>query len=94
MNTVNGKIVVKKMTSQEILEMIENLDQSEREKLLNKLNPSMTIIFGGSNLVSNGAAVQINASSEDLDKSLEKIPPEALGEFLKALGVYIAKNRF
>lgn len=91
MNTINGKIMVNKMTSEEIFEMIENLDESEKQKLVDKLNPGVTISFCGSNFVSYG--LQIN-TKEDINQNLEKMPPEILGEFLKALGVYIAKNRY
>lgn len=96
MTLINGKIVVNEMTkitSEEIFQMIETLDESEKQKLLHKLNPGVTIIFGGSSFISYGTTLQIN-TKDDIKQSLEKIPPEALGEFLKALGVYIAKNNF
>ena len=83
----------RKMNSQELLEMIENLDPTEKEKLLRQLTPGVTVIFGGTNLVSHGAALQINVGQqEDICKALENIPPEALGEFVKTLGVYIARR--
>ena len=88
----NGEIVPLKMTSEQIIEMIESIDAQEKQKLLSQLQPNMTIIFGGTNLVSHGAALQLNAGSEDLSKALEQIPSEALGEFLKALGQHIAKQ--
>ncbi len=88
----NGQIVPMKMTSEQLIEMIESLDPQEKQKLLNQLQPNMTVIFGGTNFVSHGAAMQLNAGNEDLSKALDKIPPEALGEFLKALGQYISKR--
>ena len=52
----------------------------------------MTIIFGGTNLVSHGAALQINAGNDDLCSALEQMPPAALEAFLKGLGQYIANQ--
>ena len=88
----NGEIVPIKMTSEQLLEMIESLDTQEKKKLLSQLQPNMTIIFGGTNLVSHGAALQLNAGNDELSKALEHLPPQALEAFLKALGQYIAKN--
>jgi hypothetical protein len=34
-------------------------------------------------------AFQLNGSAEKMSKDLEKVPPEMLGEFLKAVGIYI-----
>ncbi|MGK7884542.1 MAG: hypothetical protein AB4057_07940 [Crocosphaera sp.] len=88
----NGEIVPIKMTSEQIIEMIESLDPKEKQKLLSELQPNMTIIFGGTNLVSHGAALQINAGNDDLSKALDQMPPAALEAFLKALGEYIANQ--
>ncbi len=44
-------------------------------------------------MVSSGSAVQINNGSQDLNNLLDKIPPEALGEFLKAIGTYIVNHK-
>jgi hypothetical protein len=43
-------------------------------------------------VVSFGSAVQINGS-QDLNAFIDKIPPEALGEFLKAIGAYIVSHK-
>ncbi len=88
----NGEIVPIKMTSEQIIEMIESLDLKEKQKLMSELQPNMTIIFGGTNLVSHGAALQLNAGNEDISKALEQIPPAALEAFLKGLGEYIANQ--
>jgi hypothetical protein len=55
-------------------------------------------------VVSFGSAVQVNGSqdlnafvqingSQDLNAFIDKIPPEALGEFLKAIGAYIVNHK-
>ncbi len=88
----NGEIVPIKMTSEHILEMIESLDQHEKNKLLNQITPNMTIIFDGTNLVSHDVVFQINSDYKDLSKALDKIPLKVLGKFLKVLGQYISKR--
>jgi chaperonin cofactor prefoldin len=76
-----------------LYEQLEQLNPTEREKLLSELSPSITVIFGGQNLVTHGAAIQINAKdADDVSSSLDKIPQEALGEFVKAIGTYIIKK--
>ncbi len=76
---------VKQMTPQEILDQINGLPEQERTQFLKQLNPGVTIIFCGSNV--NGISLQL-APNTDWDKIIDKIPPEALGEFLKAIGDY------
>lgn len=96
MDNNNGyaEVVPRKMCSQEILEMIDRLDPQERTQLLAQLSPGVMGISGGMNWVSHGIVPQMNVkSAEDVTRSLEKIPPEAIGEFLKAIGMYIAQNR-
>lgn len=38
----NGQIVPMKMTSEQLLEMIESLDPQEKEKFLSQITPNMT----------------------------------------------------
>ncbi len=82
--------LVPQMSVQELVEQIKGLSSEERAELLNQLGPAITIIFCGSSVV-NGVSVQIN-DTDNWEKVLEKIPPEALGDFLKAIGEF-AKNR-
>lgn len=39
-------------------------------------------------------AFQLSGSAEQMSKDLEKVPPEMLGEFLKAVGMYFARRRY
>lgn len=73
-----------------IEEQIKALSPEDRAALLSRLAP--TVVFCGSSVVSFGSAVQIN-NSQDLSTFIDKIPPEALGEFLKAIGVYILNHK-
>jgi hypothetical protein len=72
-----------------IEEQIKALSPEDRAALLSRLAP--TVVFCGSSVVSFGSAVQIN-NSQDLNTFIDKIPPEALGEFLKAIGAYIVNH--
>jgi len=74
-----------------IEEQIKALSPEDRAALLSRLAP--TVVFCGSSVVSFGSAVQINGSTQDLNSLLDKIPPEALGEFLKAIGTYIVNHK-
>lgn len=80
------------VTSEEILNLIENLDDLEKLKLAKQLKAEINLILGGNNLVTNGAALQVNANADDIYKILEKVPPKAIGELSKAIGIYIAKK--
>ncbi|MEA5511807.1 hypothetical protein VB715_18710 [Crocosphaera sp. UHCC 0190] len=82
--------LVPQMSVQQLIDQIKGLSSEERAELLNQLGPAITIIFCGSSVV-NGVSVQIN-DTDNWEKVIEKIPPEALGEFLKSLGDF-AKNR-
>jgi hypothetical protein len=73
-----------------IEEQIKALSPEDRAALLSRLAP--TVVFCGSSVVSFGSAVQIN-NSQDLNSFIDKIPPEALGEFLKAIGTYIVNHK-
>jgi hypothetical protein len=73
-----------------IEEQIKALSPEDRAALLSRLAP--TVVFCGSSVVSLGSAVQIN-NSQDLNAFIDKIPPEALGEFLKAIGTYIVNHK-
>ena len=73
-----------------IEEQIKALSPEDRAALLSRLAP--TVVFCGSSVVSFGSAVQIN-NSQDLNTFIDKIPPEALGEFLKAIGTYIVNHK-
>lgn len=73
-----------------IEEQIKALSPEDRAALLSRLAP--TVVFCGSSVVSFGSAVQVNGS-QDLNAFIDKIPPEALGEFLKALGAYIVNHK-
>jgi len=73
-----------------IEEQIKALSPEDRAALLSRLAP--TVVFCGSSVVSSGSAVQIN-NSQDLNAFIDKIPPEALGEFLKAIGTYIVNHK-
>ncbi|AUS35912.1 hypothetical protein amyaer_p04765 (plasmid) [Microcystis aeruginosa NIES-2481] len=75
-----------------IEEQIKALSPDDRAALLSRLALSTTIVFCGSSVVSFGSAVQIN-NSQDLNAFIDKIPPEALGEFLKAIGNYIVNHK-
>jgi len=72
-----------------IEEQIKALSPEDRAALLSRLAP--TVVFCGSSVVSFGSAVQINGL-QDLNSFIDKIPPEALGEFLKAIGNYIVSH--
>jgi hypothetical protein len=85
-----------------IEEQIKALSPEDRAALLSRLAPS--VVFCGSSVVSFGSAVQVNGSqdlnafvqingSQDLNAFIDKIPPEALGEFLKAIGAYIVNHK-
>lgn len=65
-----------------IEEQIKALSSEDRAALLSRLAP--TVVFCGSSVVSFGSAVQIN-NAQDLNAFIDKVPPEALGEFLKAI---------
>jgi len=73
-----------------IEDQIKALSPEDRAALLSRLAP--TVVFCGSSVVSFGSAVQIN-NSQDLNAFIDKIPPEALGEFLKAIGTYIVNHK-
>ena len=73
-----------------IEDQIKALSPEDRAALLSRLAP--TVVFCGSSVVSSGSAVQIN-NSQDLNAFIDKIPPEALGEFLKAIGTYIVNHK-
>lgn len=73
-----------------IEEQIKALSPEDRAALLSRLAP--TVVFCGSSVVSFGSAVQIN-NSQDLNAFIDKIPLEALGEFLKAIGAYIVSHK-
>jgi hypothetical protein len=73
-----------------IEEQIKALSPEDRAALLSRLAP--TVVFCGSSVVSFGSAVQINGS-QDLNAFIDKITPEALGEFLKAIGAYIVNHK-
>jgi hypothetical protein len=79
------------MAIENILGAIDNLSEEERAHLLSLLKPGVTVVFCGSSVVSYGAAIQINGNSDDLKSSLDAIPPDALGEFVKAIAQYIVK---
>lgn len=73
-----------------IEEQIKALSSEDRAALLSRLAP--TVVFCGSSVVSFGSAVQIN-NAQDLNAFIDKVPPEALGEFLKAIGAYIVSHK-
>ena len=73
-----------------IEDQIKALSPEDRAAWLSRLAP--TVVFCGSSVVSFGSAVQIN-NSQDLNAFIDKIPPEALGEFLKAIGTYIVNHK-
>ena len=73
-----------------IEEQIKALSSEDRAALLSRLAP--TVVFCGSSVVSFGSAVQIN-NAQDLNAFIDKVPPEALGEFLKAIGNYIVNHK-
>ena len=73
-----------------IEEQIKALSSEDRAALLSRQAP--TVVFCGSSVVSFGSAVQIN-NAQDLNAFIDKVPPEALGEFLKAIGAYILNHK-
>jgi hypothetical protein len=82
--------LVPQMSVQELLEQIKGLSSEEKAELLNHLGSALTIIFCGSSVV-NGVSGQ-SKNPDNWEKILEKMPPEVLGDFLKAIGGF-AKNR-
>ncbi|ACK68380.1 hypothetical protein PCC8801_4461 (plasmid) [Rippkaea orientalis PCC 8801] len=80
------------MTVEQLIDQINQLSQEERSKLLRSISSPVTIIFSGSSVVNNGVSIQVGQQG-DLKEALEKIPPEALGELIKAIAQYIATNR-
>jgi hypothetical protein len=51
------------------------------------------IVFSGTSVINNGVSIQLGSSAEELREALEKVPPEAIGELLKAIAVVIAKTQ-
>jgi hypothetical protein len=49
------------------------------------------LVFSGSSVINNGVCIQLGSTAEELREALEKVPPEAIGELLKAIGVVISK---
>lgn len=80
------------MNVDELIDEINQLTQEERTKLFRSVGSPVTIIFSGSSVVNNGVSIQVGQQG-DLKEALEKIPPEALGELVKAIANYIAVNR-
>lgn len=84
----------------ELLNKIDNLSLEQRNKLIQKLLDSafgktgVTFVLGGNNVINNLFAVQLNSSSEAIEKQLEKIPPEAIGNLMEALASYLKNNDF
>lgn len=76
----------------ELIEQINQLSSEQRSQLFKRVGSSVTIIFAGSSVVNNGVSIQVG-NQGDLKEALERIPPEALGELIKAIAGYIAVNR-
>jgi len=75
-----------------ILDQINGLSEDQKQKILNEAKPNVLMVFSGSSVINHGVSIQINGNSEDINKALEKIPLEPLGELLKAIGSYLIKN--
>ena len=80
------------MIVDQLIDQINQLSQEERSRLLKSVTSPVTIIFCGSSVVNNGVSIQVGEQA-DLKEALQKIPPEALGELVKAIANYIAVNR-
>ena len=52
-----------------------------------------TIFVSSGSSVFNGISIQLGSSAEEFEKFLEKLPPEAIGEILKAIAVHITKTQ-
>lgn len=44
-------------------------------------------------LIKNSAAFQLNGSAEGISKALENLSPEAIGEIMDAIALYVSKNK-
>ncbi|MGK7955137.1 MAG: hypothetical protein AB4063_07725 [Crocosphaera sp.] len=80
------------MSVDELIEQINQLSSEQRSQLFKRVGSPVTIIFAGSSVVNNGVSIQVGQQA-DLKEALERIPPEALGELIKAIAQYIAVNR-
>jgi riboflavin synthase alpha subunit len=76
----------------EKLAIVEQVVEEFNDKDLEDKKQPIILVFSGSSVINNGVCIQVGSSAEELEKSLEKVPPEAIAELLKAIAVYITKK--
>jgi hypothetical protein len=76
--------VVEQVVEQIVKEFNENDSEDKKQPII--------LVFSGSSVINNGVCIQLGSSPQELEKSLEKVPPEAIAEILKAIAIYITKN--
>ena len=64
----------------------------EFKDLEDQKQPINLVVSGSSIINNNGVCIQLGSTAEELEKALEKVPPEAIGEILMAIAQYISKN--
>jgi uncharacterized FlaG/YvyC family protein len=67
-----------------------NISQEDVESLRKGTNVS--VFSYGSAVVNSGISFQFNGDSKDINEVIEHIPPEALGEILRAIADLVARR--
>ncbi len=84
------------MNLEELKKRIDTLPLDDRLQIAQHLiekSPGLTIIVGGSNMINNGFAVQLNGTIDEVADKVKDLPTETLSELLNAIAIRIASER-
>ncbi|MBE9039353.1 hypothetical protein IQ235_00900 [Oscillatoriales cyanobacterium LEGE 11467] len=86
------------MEFDELADRIKSMSSEQRAELAQKLlgqNHGSTLIMGGTNVINNSFAIQLNGNAEEMSQQLKNVPPEVVDELLellKAVALKVAKE--
>lgn len=85
------------MSYEDVLEQFDKLSDQEKRRFKQHLlddNPyPFTVILGGSNVVNNSVALQLNGDVEKIADQLENVSPETLQKLLEAIAIRIGNKK-
>lgn len=82
--------------SQEVIDLIENLEGWEKQKVIDHLlkkQPSDVALLRKNKALTNSTTFRLNDSVERISQSLENGSPQEIGKFVNAIAFYIYKHQ-
>jgi hypothetical protein len=77
----------------QIYQMTDQMTGDQKQRLRSALGTQINIFFCGSAAVDSRIGFQINGESEEMRAAIEKVPPEAIADILKAIADMVARRR-